>query len=210
MKERQTAGKLALTAKSDETIYDPLEVGHAANDDVLSQIWKCIDRHIPIINENEFCVIIQLAEDCLIKGVMRRKFYAWPYLPKPRPNQTVFLYRKDKDDILLLWCLPTPQDMAILSSTIVVPEQFKRMQRWSVYFYSDDFHGRIRNEHGITLLSEKEYLNAHRQELIKAGCQDFGSLASESVDVMDVALKNVVNTGKSLSKKNGLDDFRQT
>src|ERR1700704_428102 len=96
---RQTAGELSLKAKSDTTKYDALEIGHALADDIMPQLRQCIENHKTIIDENEFCIVMLISKDTLISNLQRRKFYAWPFLPKPRPNQSVFLYNKGLDRI---------------------------------------------------------------------------------------------------------------
>lgn len=88
---RKTAGELSHKAASDTTKYNALEVGHALSDDILPHLHQAIENHIKIIDENEFCVVMVISKDPLISNLMRRKFYCWPYLPKPRPNQAVFI-----------------------------------------------------------------------------------------------------------------------
>lgn len=186
MTQRKTAGELLLGARRDTGKYDPLDVGHAMCDDVLQEIWKCIDAHKPIINEPEFCVVILLADDCLLKGIVRRKFYAWPYLPKPRPRQSAFLYRRSSDDIEFLWALPAAEGMSVLSSSINVAPEWRRMRGWCQAFYDGKFHEHIRKQAGITMLSESEYLDANREKLIEAGCQDVKTPRSEPFDFSKV------------------------
>src|SRR6185369_1850791 len=99
MTERITAGELAKKALSDKTKYDSLEVGHAMADDIAIHLREAIEKHRNIIDDKQFCVVMIIAKDPLIKNLIRRKFYCWPYLPKPRPNQAVFLYNKVKDKI---------------------------------------------------------------------------------------------------------------
>src|SRR5260221_14287071 len=112
MTQKITAGQLANKALSDTTKYDALEVGHALADDIHKHLWESIRLHHEIIDENEFCVVMVIATDPLIKNLQRRKFYCWPYLPKPRPNQAVFLYNKQLDKITKrLWVLPSDMVM---------------------------------------------------------------------------------------------------
>lgn len=187
-KTGKTAGELTLEASRESSKIDPLEVGHEMAKDVLDNIWECIDKHKPIINEDEFCVVMILADDPLIHGVMRRKFYAWPYLPKPRPRQSVFLYERKRDDIQFLWALPAAEAMATLSTLVNVGKQWQRMKGWIDAFYAGKFFEHIRKQAGISLPSESEYLNANREKLIQAGCQEPGSSGPEPLDLSKISI----------------------
>lgn len=199
-KKRKTAGELSLKARGDSTIYDSLEVGHALTDDIMQQIKLCIESHYNKIDEPEFCVVMVLADDPLIKGVLRRKFYAWPYLPKPRPRQSVFLYRKSDDRLIRLWVLPDALTMATASEMVSVSPQWQTMKQWSDAFFAGKFFEFIRSQHGITLESESEYLQANREKLIKAGCQEVTSTVSDPFDFSKIAVNQVVNADTSFTE----------
>src|SRR5580693_4718024 len=118
IKKRKTAGELSKKALSDTTKYDAREVGHAMADDIEKHLYEAAKNYHDMIDENEFCVVMVVAKDPLIKhNLVRRKFYCWPYLPSPRPNQAVFLYNKLAGRITKrLWVLPSDMVMAELSS----------------------------------------------------------------------------------------------
>lgn len=213
--KRQTAGELSRKALSDTTKYDALEVGHALANEIMPELRKCIENHKSIIDENEFCIVMLISKDPLIANLMRRKFYAWPYLPKPRPNQAVFLYNKAKDDIThRLWVLPSDIVMAELHSLPHVDKRYKTMKAWSDAFYkgwkydratrsffnSDPYYfwDYVRKDQKINMLSENEYFLKHREELINAGCQipDIGS--REPFDFSKVHIKNVIDTQEAV------------
>jgi hypothetical protein len=193
---RQTAGELSKKALADKTKYDALEVGHAMADDIEEQLYHCIQNHKSIINENEFCVVMVIAKDPLIKNAIRRKFYCWPYLPKPRPNQAVFLYDKRLDKITKrLWVLPSDIVMAELAGTnVIVHKRYETMQAWSVAFFKGTFWEYIRHEHNINMLSEREYFLQHREELIQAGCKLPDASFSEPFDFSKIHIKQMVDT----------------
>ena len=192
---RKTAGELSRKASSDTTKYDSREVGHALADDVGIHLRQAIENHKDIINETEFCVVMLICTDPLIKNLMRRKFYCWPYLPSPRPNQAVFLYNKQKDDITKrLWVLPSAMVMSELTEKIIVHKQYKTMQAWSVAFMKGTFWEYIRHEHKINMPSEKEYFLAHRDELINAGCKIPDSSFSDAFDFDKVSIEKIVDT----------------
>ncbi len=195
MTEKITAGQLANKALADTTKYDALEVGHALADDIEKHLWESIRLHHAIIDENEFCVVMVIATDPLIKNLMRRKFYCWPYLPKPRPNQAVFLYNKTLDKITKrLWVLPSAMVMAELAgSNIIVHKRYSTMQAWSVAFYKGTFWEYVRHDQKIDMPSEHEYFLQHRDELIQAGCQIPGLNDRECFDFDKISVKKLVD-----------------
>lgn len=196
MSQRITAGELSQKALSDSTNYDALEVGHALADDIESQLYESINKYKHIIDEPEFCVVMVIAKDNLIPNLIRRKFYCWPYLPSPRPNQSVFLYNKALDKITKrLWILPADAVMAELAGTnIIVHKRYATMQAWSVAFFKGTFWEYIRHEHNIDMLSEHEYFLNHREELIQAGCKLPQSNHTDAFDFSKVAIEKIVDT----------------
>lgn len=196
MSKRKSAGELSKKASEDTTKYDALEVGHALSDDIGVHLRESIEKHKHIIDEDEFCVVMIIAKDPIIKNLMRRKFYCWPYLPSPRPNQAVFLYNKIKDRITKrLWVLPSDMVMAELAGTnVIVHKRYQTMQAWSVAFFKGTFWEYIRHEHNINMPSEHEYFLAHREELIKAGCKIPDSSFSQPFDFSKIAIEKVIDT----------------
>lgn len=196
---RKTAGELSKQALSDSTKYNALEVGHFMAEDIEKHLYESIAKHKNIIDEKEFCVIMIIAKDNLISNLIRRKFYCWPYLPKPRPNQSVFLYNKDADRIIKrLWALPSDMVMAELASNIIVADKYKTMQAWSVAFFEGRFWDYIRHEHKIDMLSEQEYVSKHREELIKAGCKETYTRIREPFDFSKIAIEKIVDTKQAI------------
>ena len=190
-----TAGQIQNKLAKDETKYDAREIGQWLSESVEEQLYKAAHTYESMIDEPEYCVVMIIADDPLLKSVIRRKFYCWPYLPSPRPNQSVFLYNKAKSRIVKrLWVLPDPQTMAELSSLAVVHKQYKTMQAWSVAFFQGKFWEYIRYEHGIDMLSELEYMSKHREELIKAGCKVPDTHDPEPFDFSKIGIKKVVDS----------------
>lgn len=197
---RKTAGELSKKALSDNTKYNALEVGHYMAEDIEKHLYESIEKHKNIIDEREFCVVMVIAKDPLISNLIRRKFYCWPYLPKPRPNQCVFLYNKGADKIIKrLWALPSDMVMAELASNIIVDKKFQTMQAWSVAFFEGNFWEYIRHEHKIDMPSEHEYFLKHRQELIDAGCKIPDPRLREPFDFSKIAIKKIVDTVQALA-----------
>lgn len=196
---RKTAGELSKEALYDKTKYNALEVGHYMAEDIEKHLYESIAKHKNIIDETEFCVVMVIAKDPLISNLIRRKFYCWPYLPKPRPNQSVFLYNKGADRIIKrLWILPSDMVMAELASNIIVDKKYQTMQAWSVAFFEGNFWEYIRYEHKIDMPSEHEYFLKHRQELIDAGCKVVDPRLRESFDFSKIAVEKIIDTQQAV------------
>ena len=210
MKKRKTAGELSQKALQDNTKYDAFEVGHAMADDIEKHLYESIQKHKNIIEEKEFCVVMVIAKDPLIKNLIRRKFYCWPFLPKPRPNQAVFLYNKDADRIIKrLWVLPSDMVMAELASMSFVHKKYNTMQAWSVAFFLGTFWDYIRHEHDISMLSEREYVSLKRKELAQAGVNVSDTFEPEAFDFSKIHIKNVVDTQDPIVDENSLGALRE-
>jgi hypothetical protein len=226
-----TAGELSSKLAKDKTKYNALEVGHFMADSIDKQLRDSIEIYKPMIDENEFCVVMLIAKDPLIANVLRRKFFCWPYLPKPRPNQSVFLYNKGLDRITKrLWVLPSDCVMAELTSLDLVDPRYQTMKMWSDWFFhgwkifpnndpnSKDKHRwinttpgyffkKIREQHEISLLAEHEYISLHKEELIKAGCKMVDPGFTESFDFSKIAIKKVIDSVNPIIDKDGLDSL---
>ena len=207
--KRQTAGQASLQAASDTTKYDSLEVSHALCDKVLEQLWLCIDNHKHIIDEPEFCVVMNLAADPLLKNVMRQKYYAWPHLPSPRPSQSCFLYRKASNDLQFLWSLPDAMTMAELSEAVHVAKPWKRMKGWCDAFFKLQFWQHIRKQHNIKLLSEIEYLEANREKLVESCSKDSETPGAKAFDFSKVSVKQFGDPVDTSAAQHLLDRSRK-
>jgi len=163
---------MSLKAASDNSLYDPLELGHALTDDIPKQLSLCAERHYHIFDEPEFCIVLIVAKDPMLHNIRRHKFYAYPYLPSPRPGQSVYLYHKATGNCKRLWSLPEAKTMAIISEMPIVDAKWQCTKYWCDAFFNHTFWEAIRAQHQIRLLSETEFLNANRAELIKAGCNE--------------------------------------
>lgn len=199
---RKTAGELSKKALSDTTKYDAQEVGYAMSTDIETHLREAIENYKDLIDEDEFCVVMVIAKDPLIVNLIRRKFYCWPYLPKPRPNQAVFLYNKRLDKITKrLWVLPCDMVMAELASDgFKVHKRYETMQAWSIAFFKGEFWDYIRWEHDINMPSEQEYLLAHREELLNSGCNLSNRAVVEPFDFSKIQINNIVDTQTAVSR----------
>jgi hypothetical protein len=195
--KHKTAGELAVKANQDQTVYDSIEVGHALTEDVLEELQKVVQKHDLLFGEDEYFVVIQLAGDPLLATLMRRKFYAYLYMPDPRPRQTVFLYSKAKQRFLKrLWVLPDVISMETFCEITNVAPKYQTMQNWSKAFYAGKFWELIRQEAGISHLSKSEYLEANRAKLVEATGNKVEVLGTDAFDFSKVAIQKVIDPYK--------------
>jgi len=210
MSEGATAGQLAAQAARDETSYCGYEVADEMCKDIERQVQICIQRHLDYFEEiQQFCVVMLYASDCVLTNLKRRKFYGFPFLPKPRPSQTVWLYDKPSDTYRMLWCLPSADTLATLTMTTYVAEPYRRMQQWSKWFYKPGFYQKIREQHGIKMVSEEEHLEAIRKKGTKSAGEDMSPLVSNPFDAARVNPEQAVDPLIALLPKDRVESGRQ-
>jgi hypothetical protein len=205
---RTSAGELSRKALSDETKYKAIDIGHWMSEDVDKHLEECIDKHLNYVDEegcnsyrmlDEFCVVMVIAKDPLIKNLIRRKFYCCPFLPSPRPNQAVFLYSKAAGRIVKrLWVLPSDMVMAELAESILVDKTYKTMQAWSVAFFDGKFWEYVRYESGTKMVSQQEFLSQHREELIQSGCKLLDPDYTQAFDFDKINIEKVIDTQEAM------------
>lgn len=193
--KEHTAGELSAKAYQDSTRYNSMEIAHALTEDIAEQLMTCALNHEKIFDEEEFFVCYVLAGDPLLKNLMRRKFFGLLHLPNPRPDQAVFLYNKKRGQFIKrLWILPNAETMALLSESIIVEKGFELMKFWSDAFFSGDFHEKIRKQHNINHLTEKEYLKVNADKYIQAGMKQTDVLIPQPFDFAKIQANQVVHT----------------
>lgn len=188
-----TAGELALKASLDETIYDGVEVAEATFARLHADLLKNAHAHVDKIDEPEFFVVWVRAGDPLLYNARRYKIYSYPYLPSPRPEQAVFLYRKAKDSLSFVWSLPPAKVMAAISEAGSVTKKWARTKGWCDAFFRGELWTLARKQQGFNHLSEIEYLKVNREKLIKAGCQECESALADPFDFSKITTDQVVD-----------------
>lgn len=196
-----TAGELAAKAAADTTTYKAMEVAQEWVKDLFDQLMEAVSLYKDKIDQDEFCVVYVIATDPLLPTLKRRKFYCWPYLPSPRPNQGVYLYRKSSDKIVCrLWTLPVAETMAELATPgFVVDKPYELMQLWSREFYKGNFWKFIRKQHGIKMLSQEEWDELNKSDLIKAGLESVEPRAADPFDFSKISAGQVEHSGNALA-----------
>jgi len=194
----ETAGELATQASRDKEKYDVRELAFEWTKSIIDEVWKCVDVHKPICEDEEFFVVMVYADDSMLVNVKRRKFYGFPHLPKPRPRQSVWIYRKESDDIEFLWALPEAKAMATLGTILTFDKRYARMATWCRAFFDGNFHELIREQTGITALSEEEFLHANAEKGIKPVSDDSSTSLADTFDFFKPFKSQVVDTSTPL------------
>ncbi len=204
MARRKIASDLSRKALADNAKYDVRDAAYAWADEVYPQLLESVGLYHDKIDQEEFCVVMVIAGDPLLVNLRRRKFYCWPYLPSPRPNQSVFLYNKSLGRITKrLWVLPNERAMAILSTpTLVVRKEHANFKRWSTSFFKGTFWTDIRKEHKIKMLSQEEFDALNRAELIKAGLEDGKPRQPQPFDFSKISCMDVGDPDKPVPLQN--------
>ncbi len=208
MTAHMTAGAKSLKAAGDSSRYCGIEVAEAQMHDVSKQVFKNAHDHVDKFDEPEFFVVMVRASDPLIHGLVRQKFYSYPYLPSPRPEQAVWIYYKAQDRVKFLWSLPPAKVMAALSEANVVDKKWKRSKGWCDAFFDGSFWTHIRKESNLTHLSEHEYLHANREKLIQASGDQVAPLDSDAFDFSQITTNQVINS-KTVGSDQGVFDNRR-
>jgi len=208
MAKTKIASQLSKEAYSDQTKYKAMEVAMAATENINQPFWECVQNYNDRIEADEFCVVMVIASDPLVKNLMRRKFYCWPWLPSPRPNQTVLLFNKKLQKFTKrLWVLPNAITMAELTEpSLIVDPAYKTMQKWSKAFFKGCFWEYVRKEHKIDMLSQEEYFKLHaedlentRKELIKSNFNEANLNGTEAFDFSKIQVKDMEHANAPIS-----------
>lgn len=204
MAKRKIASDLSRKALSDNAKYDVREAAYAWTEDIYAQLMESVKLYHDKIDQDEFCVVMVIAGDPLLVNLRRRKFYCWPYLPSPRPNQAVFLYNKPLGRITKrLWVLPNERAMAIFATeNLVVKKEHVTMKKWSISFFRGTFWRDIRKQHDIKMLSQEEFDFLNREELIKRGLEDGQPRSPEPFDFSKINPLDVGDPDKPVPLQN--------
>lgn len=198
MQRRKTAGELSRKASSDTTKYDPLEVAYAITEDIYDQLLICAEAHCPIFkDQDQFCLGLYIAGDPLLKNVRRHKYCAFPWLPEPRPQQSVYLFTKATQNIIRLWSLPNAQTMAIISEMQYVSPQWQETKAWCDAFFKKTFFETIRGRNNLSMLAQSEWLDTYGTEFGDTRADEVKGNVADTFDFSKISVKQVVDQDKA-------------
>ncbi len=197
-KEITPASDLSRKAFRDTTKYDPLEVAYALTDDVLKQLLICAESHCEKFDQPSFCLGLYIAGDPLLKNLRRHKYCAFPWLPEPRPQQSVYLFTKATQKIKRLWSLPNAACMAVISEMGYVAPQWQETKAWCDAFFNHTFFETIRGRNDLSMLSQNEWLDAHKSEVGDLRCDEVKGNVADTFDFSKIFVKQVIDQDKAI------------
>ena len=192
--DRPILSDLANKVARDSAGYSVFESATAWSQDIMEQVEVCAEKHKDTFDSGEFCVVMIYADEPLIKGMKRRKFYAWPFLPKPRASQTVWYVRPKHNVVRMLWALPAADTIASLALMVNVDPSYRNMKRWSEWIYEPGFYEKARKEFGISMLSEEEHLEVMRKKNPQLVGEDLGPTPTNPIDSIKFAAQEVADS----------------
>lgn len=197
-----TAGEIQNKLNQDTTKYDQLEVAFESLEDFIPQLQECALRYNSIyeaVGLDDYCIVVPLVKDPLLVNVVRRKFYAWPCMPQPRPNQSVFYYNWRHDKLTRLWVLPNAATMAYISELTCVAPRYEKMKEWADAFFASKLWRFVKNQHNLPLYNDREFYALHGEKFDKLFLQNEASLDTETPDDGKISFDEIVDTVKAVS-----------
>lgn len=164
---KKTTAQINNENLKDTTNYDAMEIAEQGVNTLEKQLQIAIDRGRQQFSENVFSVIMLFKQDPRQTTVLKRVFTASPFMPKPRPDQAVWVYNRITDKLTFMWSLPNAHITSCLSVMLAPPKYWQRTATWCRAFFEGRLVDLIRKETGITLETEREFLRSHREELAK-------------------------------------------
>ena len=200
---RKTLGEVSHDLSKDTTKYDMLEVAHAVCANTREDLQACARIHNPIMDMDEYYIMMVLVKDNIEDKLGRRVFCALAFMPKPRPDQAVWLYNKMSDRIERLWVLPNAATMAYISEMSWVGPRYESMKRWSDAFFEKKFWKLIRQEQDRPdLLTEDEAFSINLDELVKRAGDGVESIRAKTRDSIQTDAEEFIDSQKPVASKN--------
>jgi len=124
-KKKETVGKISLdlSQKIPES-RDPIEIQREMQQDYLKELVSCVESNKNSIHGDFFIIVITKNEK-LMPNVFRNYFFARNTCPTPDYDQSVFMYRRQLEEIEYIWTIPSRDACIHLkeNALLVVPEE---------------------------------------------------------------------------------------
>lgn len=134
-KKRDTVGKISteLLANSSDN-HSAEEQMREQLSDYEKHIAQCVETHKKTFNGNFYVVVITKKEP-LMHNVIRHYFMGRHSCPTPDYDQTVYLYDRAKEELSLLWVIPSKMTCFFMKENHVnIPKE-----EWGLLKYVLDF-----------------------------------------------------------------------
>jgi hypothetical protein len=104
---QDTVGKLSteLSQKAPEA-KDPIEQMRESLTDYDKNIWEAIERSKKVY-PGDFYIVVLTKQERLMQNVFRNYFIDRSTCPTPDYDQTVYKYKRKKDQVVFMWVIPS-------------------------------------------------------------------------------------------------------
>lgn len=127
---RETVGKIAsdLIMRPLETT-SPIEQMREQLSEYEKNVYECVERSKKDL-PGDFYVVVLTKRERLMQNVFRNYFYARLSCPTPDWDQTVYKYKRNSDDIIFMWVLPSKQacEEMTINSHLVPREEYQLLE----------------------------------------------------------------------------------
>jgi len=151
--EKETVGKIAVELRDKEApTQDPIELEREMHKDYEKNVFEAIERGKKEHDSNFYVVVITKRER-LLENIIRNYFTTRLSCPTPEWDQTVYLYERSPERIILLWVIPSKEACSYLQqyATQVDPSEHDLL-RYVIQF------------HDGTLLKFSKKLNGEQEK----------------------------------------------
>lgn len=122
---RETVGKVAsdLMQKAPETT-SPVEQMRESLTEYEQNLVECVERCKKEYLGDFYVVVLTRAER-LMENVFRNQFFGRLSCPTPTWDQTLYKYKRNNDQIIFMWCIPSKDacEYLTINSHLVVKEE---------------------------------------------------------------------------------------
>ena len=123
--KRETIGKISgdLSQKSPES-RNPIEIQREMQKEYINELKACVTENKRKI-QGDFFVIVITKNEKLMPNVFRNYFFGRKSCPTPDYDQSVFMYRREDDELHYIWTIPSRDASHHLkdNALVVAPEE---------------------------------------------------------------------------------------
>jgi len=138
MENDKTAGQISLELMQKEAdITDVRQIRNERNRDYIKKLEDCINKGLKSY-QGDFYVVVASKRERLLPNIIRNFIFHRMSCPTPNYDQVVYQYKREKDEIKMLWTIPdkyTCEDM--YSHAVEVPDSHKRLLKFVLDFYDN-------------------------------------------------------------------------
>ncbi len=105
--EKKTVGQISLElSQKQPDSKDPIELQREMQKEYIDNLLECVTKHKKEYN-SDFYVVVLTKKERLMQNVLRNYFLAAKACPTPTYDQAVYKYRKENEDVVFLWVVPS-------------------------------------------------------------------------------------------------------